>query len=111
MQAHSLILALGSIARWICIGRSPTIRSVGSKMISVRRTPFLLLLALVVALTALRTASALFTQPRFLGSALLALFHQAALRRRSLNPPRRPCSFAAHGWLAPSARSPNHPFA
>src|SRR5260370_1610905 len=68
-------------------------------MISVRRTPFLLLLAVVVALTALRTASALFTQPRFLGSALLALFHQTALWRRFLNPPKRACLFGCTRWI------------
>src|SRR5260370_8654677 len=93
------MVALGSIALWLCIGRSQRMRSVGSKLISFRRTPFLLLLAVVVALTALRTASALFTQPRFLGSALLALFHQAALWRRFLNPPKRACFFGCTRWI------------
>src|SRR5260370_949557 len=55
--------------------------------------------AVVVALTALRTAPALFTQPRFLGSALLALFHQAALWRRFLNPPKRACFFGCTRWI------------
>src|SRR5258708_32904590 len=68
-------------------------------MISLGRTPSLLSLAVVVHLTPLRTASALFTQPRFLGSALLALFHQAALWRRFLNPPKRACFFGCTRWI------------